>query len=344
MNQRLPLYLGSAASLVWAGSMLLFYTSGRMPVYLVGRGPFQTQALIAGVGIVIVAIFVALTAGEKEADCGHDHGDGTADDRDHDHDHDHKCDHGCGHDHGDAHAHKHDHDHAQVPHHHHEQETPFGLAIMLLILVVPVATATILTPDQRTANWFANNGAGSNDTSKARKPTDEQNLRARVEKAVVAQPAAVEKVAPGAPDPPDDATAAYASFTLDDLKAQVDQNANGDLMITVPELFYTGGDKVIQKVLAGQGVETVGQVMAEIVNDNGKRLRVFRVFMECCAADSRPLAIPVEFAAGLPQYKEMGWYKITGKMSYREEGGLTVPLLEAETFERTEEPENAIMY
>ena len=211
--------------------------------------------------------------------------------------------------------------------------------MMLLILVVPVATATVLTPDERTANWYANNGAGSNDVSKARKPTDEQNLSARVARSV-----ATPKTASGDETEPEDASDAYASFTLDDLKAQVDQNANGELMITVPELFYTGGDKVIQDVLTGQGIETVGQVMAEIVNDNGKRLRVFRVFMECCAADSRPLAIPVEFAEGLPQYKEMGWYKITGKMSYREEGGLTVPLLEAETFEKTEEPEDAIMY
>lgn len=327
MNQRLSLYLGSAASLVWAASMLLFYTSGRMPTYLVGRGPFQTQALIAGVGIIIVSLFVILTAGEKEADCGHDHGS----DDDHDCDHDHPHDHGCDHDHH--------HDHDQQPHHHHEQETPFGLAMMLLILVVPVATATVLTPDERTANWYANNGAGSNDVSKARKPTDEQNLSARVARSV-----ATPKTASGDETEPEDASDAYASFTLDDLKAQVDQNANGELMITVPELFYTGGDKVIQDVLTGQGIETVGQVMAEIVNDNGKRLRVFRVFMECCAADSRPLAIPVEFAEGLPQYKEMGWYKITGKMSYREEGGLTVPLLEAETFEKTEEPEDAIMY
>ncbi len=212
---------------------------------------------------------------------------------------------------------------------------------MLLILVVPVAAATVLTPDRYSAQWTAKNGAYSNDLSTARKPTDDQNLAARVAKAAVANsPAGVA----GAADEPADASAAYASFTLEDLKAQVDQNANGELMITVPELFYTGGDKVIQDVLAGQGIETIGQVMAEMINDNGRRLRIFRVFMECCAADKRPLAIPVEFPESLPKYKEMGWYKITGKMSYREEGGLTVPVLEAETFAETEEPEESIMY
>ena len=75
-----------------------------------------------------------------------------------------------------------------------------------------------------------------------------------------------------------------------------------------------------------------------IVNDNGKRLRVFRVFMECCAADSRPLAIPVEFAEGLPQYKEMGWYKIHGTMSYEKWDEFDIPVLRATRIEATEEP------
>lgn len=339
MSQRLSLYLGSASALVWAASMILFYVSGRMPFYLVGRGPFQTQALIAGIGIAIVALFVILTANEKEADCGHDHG--AADD-DHDHDHNHKCAEACSHDHDHVehdHDHaEHDHDHAEHDHdhhehHHHEQETPFGLAMMILILVAPVAAATAFTPDKYSDGWVAKNGAFSNDLAKARKPTDAQNLAARVAKSV----------APQAPEgEPDNAADAYSSFTLEDLKAQVDQNANGELMITVPELFYTGGDKVIQDVLVGQGIETTGQVMAEL--DSNRRLRVFRLFMECCAADKRPLAIPVEFADDLPQYKEMGWYTITGKMSYRQEHGLTVPVLEVETFTETEEPEDAIMY
>jgi uncharacterized repeat protein (TIGR03943 family) len=324
MNQRLSLYLGSMAALVWGAVMILFYVSGRMPFYLVGRGPFQTQALIAGIGITIVSLFVMLTAGEKEADCGHDHA--SADDEDegdeHGCEHDHQHDDTCGHDHAAAAA----------PHHHHEQETPFGLAMMLLILVVPVAAATILTPEAHTKEWIAKNGAYSNDLSKARKPTADQNLAARV----------VKSTSPQAADEPEDASDAYSSFTLEDLKAQVDQNANGELMISVPELFYTGGDKVIQDVLSGQGIETTGQIMAEL--DNDKRLRIFRIFMECCAADKRPLAIPIEFPDGLPSYKEMGWYKVTGKMSYREERGLTLPVLEVESFAETEEPEDSTMY
>ena len=203
---------------------------------------------------------------------------------------------------------------------------------MLLILVAPVAAATVLTPDKYSDNWIGQNGAFSNDLAKARKPTDGQNLAKRAKEAA-AQRAAGE---------PENAADAYSSFTLEDLKAQVDQNDKGDLMITVPELFYTAGDTVIQEVLQDQGVESVGQVMAELDSDN--RLRIFRLFMECCAADKRPLAIPIEFPDGIPQYNEMGWYKVIGKMTYYEEGGITLPVLKVESFAPTEEPEDAIMY
>ena len=170
----------------------------------------------------------------------------------------------------------------------------------------------------------------------------EQDLAGRAKAAAAARRA--EEAANGNAVDSEEGTDAYSSFTLEDLKAQVDQNEHGDLMITVPELFYTGGDKVIQEVLEGQGVETIGQVMDEIVNDNGRRLRVFRQFMECCSADVRPLAIPVEFADEKPPFQELGWYKITGKMTYKMEGGLTVPVLEVGTMVQTEEPEDATMY
>jgi len=331
MNKRVSLILGSLAALVWATVMILFYTSGRMDPYLTSKGFFQPQALMAGIGIAVVSLFVLFTSKEKEADCGHDHG--TADSGcGHDHDHEHGE--GCGHDHS----------HDGGTHHHHEQETWIGLAVMLLILVVPVATATVFTPDERTAEWHRNNGALSNDVSKARAPTYDQNLAARA-KAEAARRKSLEAAGTDETPADGDDTEAWSSFTLDDLKAQVDISESGDLMLTVPELFYTGGDKVIQDVLRGQPVETIGQVIDEIDDEEGegRRLRVFRQFMECCSADVRPLAIPVEFADEKPPFQELGWYKITGRMSYREEGGHTVPILEVGTMTLTEEPEDATM-
>ncbi len=168
-----------------------------------------------------------------------------------------------------------------------------------------------------------------------------------------APPAA--SMAPGAPPaatPPTPAPAAaaasgksYGNFTLEDLKAQVPQSKEGNFILEVPELYYTAGDKEVQGVLAGQPVETTAQVLPEKVNNaDGRRLRVFRLLVQCCASDARPYSVPVEFADKAPVLKEMSWVKVVGKMAYRQEGGQTVPLIEAISLKETSAPDNAMLY
>lgn len=137
----------------------------------------------------------------------------------------------------------------------------------------------------------------------------------------------------------------YGSFTLADLEAQVPKSKAGNFILEVPELYYTAGDKEVQTVLNGQPVETVAQVLPEKVNNpNGTRLRIFRMLIQCCAADARPYSIPAEFGKKAPEFKDMTWVKVTGKMNYKEESGQTVPILEAQTIEETTAPDNAMTY
>lgn len=137
----------------------------------------------------------------------------------------------------------------------------------------------------------------------------------------------------------------YGNFTLADLEAQVPKSKAGNFILEVPELHYTAGDKEVQTVLNGQPVETVAQVLPEKVNNpNGTRLRIFRMLIQCCAADARPYSIPAEFGKKAPEFKDMTWVKVTGKMNYKEEGGQTVPILEAQTIEETTAPDNAMTY
>lgn len=143
----------------------------------------------------------------------------------------------------------------------------------------------------------------------------------------------------------DAAAKSFGSFTLADLKAQVPQSKEGNFILEVPEIYYTAGDKEVQSVLKGQPVETVAQVMPEKVNnDAGKRLRVFRLLVQCCAADARPYSVPVEFAEKAPAMKEMTWVKLTGTMDYRTEGGQIVPIIVAKDFKETTAPDNAMLY
>jgi uncharacterized membrane protein YcgQ (UPF0703/DUF1980 family) len=125
----------------------------------------------------------------------------------------------------------------------------------------------------------------------------------------------------------------------------VPQNKEGHFLLEVPEIYYTGGDLEVQKVLTGQMVETTAQVLPEKVNNtDGHRMRIFRMLVQCCAADARPFSVPIDFGKKAPEFKDMTWVKVTGKISYKKEGDQTVPLLEVTKVEETTAPDNAMIY
>lgn len=313
----------------------------------------------------------------KEGECcGHDHGHShdlthvqvQKHDHTHDHGHAHKHEHGCcghDHDHGHSHGHSHEGEHAAPGHSHGilEESGSVGRLVAILLLAVPVTYAAILTPDRYSANAVINKGLYS--TSYGEGARSEQYS---LKKDVAARPAtgaasSAPVIAETLPDPSKGPAPAvnpkevekqatkgaeaksYGSFTLEDLKAQVPQSPEGNFMLEVPELYYTAGDKEVQSVLNGQPVETIAQVLPEKVNnEKGTRLRIFRLQVQCCAADARPYSIPVEFGKTAPTFKDMSWVKVTGKITYKQEGDQTVPLLEAVSMTESAEPANAMVY
>lgn len=309
--------------------------------------------------------------------CGHDHAhknDGCG----HDHSHEH-----CGHDH--AHKDdccQHEHNHTAHDHTHGilEEGSWAGRLTAIAILAVPLALAAMSTPDQFSANAILNKNF-YNPTYGTGARKEQFSLQNKVAKApakakvdtgttttavkVTQSPPA--SAAPAAPLPAGVAAAnqptresatppknsppaaqqskSYGSFTLEDLKAQVPQSKEGNFILEVPELYYTGGDLEVQKVLGGQMVETVAQILPEKVNNtDGHRMRIFRMLVQCCAADARPYSVPIDFGKKAPEFKDMTWVKVVGKMSYKKEGDQTVPIIEASKVEETTAPDNAMIY
>lgn len=143
----------------------------------------------------------------------------------------------------------------------------------------------------------------------------------------------------------DDANDSWATFTLEDLKQMVPQNEAGDFQLDVPQIFYTAGDIELMDVMEGIPIETTAQLMEETLNNpNGHRLKAFRLFIECCAADARPLSIPIDFGKAPPEYIEMGWYRLYGNLHYVEEDGELLPILRMERFEETSEPMDGLIF
>lgn len=211
---------------------------------------------------------------------------------------------------------------------------------MLIILLLPVSAAAMMSKDSY-----------SDDFLRAR----QASAMIDPENAVLPDKFDIRKQSDGNSSP--GATASKTStseqpkagglqkFTLEDLEGFVKRSDDGNFMISLIELFYSAGDVEVREVLKGQPVETIGQVVEDSVNNpNGTRLRAFRMFVQCCAADSRPVSIAVEFGKKPEGYKELGWYKLIGTMDFQKENGIMTPILNLKTIHGVEEPKMQSAY
>ena len=201
------------------------------------------------------------------------------------------------------------------------------MAVNLSILIVPVVFASILVPSSYSAAWVQKNEALSQ-SGETQRPDLALAARKKEEGDKPKDPGDEGSE----PDP--------YEFTQEDLDRLVEKNENGDYVVTVPEIFYTGGDEAIQKVLKDKGIETIGQYLPD--EENNSRVRIFQLYMECCAADARPLSIPVEFDPAPPAgLVDMEWYKVSGVMAFEERNGNSVPIIKATTMISTPAPDGA---
>lgn len=230
----------------------------------------------------------------------------------------------------------------------------------ILVLLVPVLAATGYSQDKFSTEYLLKWGK-----------IERQMMQMRIAKAREDKPPTLGSVDPGAnpytsdsvgsvvggepaypgqadspPEPAEgDSDNSWATFTLEDLKQMVPQSSEGDFLLDVPQIFYTAGDKELMNVMEGIPVETTAQLMEETLNNpEGNRLKAFRLFIECCAADARPLSIPIQFDGGLPDYTEMGWYRIYGSLHYLDEAGEILPVLKVNKVEETIEPTDGLIF
>ena len=118
----------------------------------------------------------------------------------------------------------------------------------------------------------------------------------------------------------------------------------GNIVAEVLDLLYAAQDNILRQDFEGKNVELIGQFMPDTSNNpGGNRFKAVRMFMVCCAADSRPVATLVE-ADRLPDFPEMTWVKITGTPTFPVEKGRRISVLKAAKVEKTRPPEEAMLY
>jgi uncharacterized repeat protein (TIGR03943 family) len=197
----------------------------------------------------------------------------------------------------------HDHEGEEENHHDHEAGD-LNPITALLIMVLPVVLASFWTKDEYSPNALARKGLYDSPASAATF-----------------------------------LATAMPPLTREEMEKTHRKTPDGFYEFSLMELFFATGDREMQSVIDGMKVETEGRWVEEKArNPNGTRKRLYRLFITCCAADSRAIPIVLEFGKQPPEFPENGWVKVAGTMRFPLEEGVIQPVLFVERTLAAEPP------
>jgi len=115
---------------------------------------------------------------------------------------------------------------------------------------------------------------------------------------------------------------------------------DGNVALEVTDLLYAEQEESLRKIVDGKTIEVVGQYLPA---EDAKQFKLVRMFIVCCAADARPVALPVEAAEQI-HAPEMGWIRVTGKATFTQSEDRTHVVMKADKIESVEPPAEAMLY
>jgi uncharacterized repeat protein (TIGR03943 family) len=118
------------------------------------------------------------------------------------------------------------------------------------------------------------------------------------------------------------------------------KSADGNIALEVTDLLYAESEDSLRRMFADKTIEVIGQYLP---GADAKQFKLVRMFIVCCAADARPLAVPVE-VSGPMTATEMGWVKVVGKATFTLNGDRAHVILRADKVESTDPPAEAMLY
>lgn len=198
---------------------------------------------------------------------------------------------------------------------------PLGRVFAALILIVPLLVAATVSPSEFGAALIQNRGLTQSISDlPAYKPYVEPPL----------------PTADGTPSADNGQPANPADY--------MPRNEAGQIKAQTVDLLYAAEEPTMRQDFEGKEVEMVGQYMpAKTNNPKGDRFNLVRMFVMCCAADARPVAITVQTAKP-ENIPEMSWVKITGEATFPVEGGRRIPLVIADSVIPSVPPEESFIY
>lgn len=207
----------------------------------------------------------------------------------------------------------------------------YGRILTFLILIVPMCAAAAFSSGSYGVSTMLNRGV----------VTDASGLSAAQQTKSTPY---VEPPLPTSDGSVAASTPAPASQPPPPVTDEIPRSKDGNIIVQVVDLLYAARDTSLQSDFKGQKIEMIGQLMPDTENNgNGKRFKLVRMFMVCCAADARPVAVIVESGEKSPG-AEMSWIKVVGHVEFPLENGKTIAVVKADKVTQTEPPEETMLY
>jgi uncharacterized repeat protein (TIGR03943 family) len=130
-------------------------------------------------------------------------------------------------------------------------------------------------------------------------------------------------------DPKDDGSEQYLPRAED-----------GNVALEVSDLLYSETEESLRKMFSGKTIEVIGQFLP---GSDKSEFKIVRMFIVCCAADARPISVPVK-AQGPVSVADMSWVKVIGQPEFVANGDRTKVVLKAAQVQPTDPPAEAMLY
>lgn len=236
---------------------------------------------------------------------------------------------------------------------HTNRQSPLRAATAFGVIVLPLAAGTYLSKDAYDKQAVLNRGFVQ-DVSKLPtrsvmgSTTPQQTippgaLGADQDERASAEPPLPQNQSSGAPpkdlakanEPPQNGGAAD-----DGSEQYLPRAADGNVMLEVTDLLYGENEESLRKEFTGKTIEVVGQYLP---GSKPNEFKIVRMLIVCCAADARPIAVPVQ-AEKPVSVADMSWVKVIGTAEFQQNGTKAKVTFKATETEPTDPPQDAMLY
>jgi uncharacterized membrane protein YcgQ (UPF0703/DUF1980 family) len=115
---------------------------------------------------------------------------------------------------------------------------------------------------------------------------------------------------------------------------------DGNVALEVSDLLYSETEASLRKMFSGKTIEVIGQYLP---GADKSEFKIVRMFIVCCAADARPISVPVKMQ-GPVSIADMSWVKVIGQPEFVANGDRTKVVIKAAQVQPTDPPAEAMLY